>query len=61
MIDCGDLESPDNGMVDLSNGTTFGSQAVYTCNDPFKLNGNSVRVCQENGEWSGSTPVCDCE
>lgn len=61
VVDCGDLQPPTSGMVDLSNGTTFGSRAIYSCNDFFQLNDSSIRVCQENGQWSGTTPVCNCE
>ena len=56
-VDCGDLDDPDNGRVDLS-GTTFGSKAVYSCDRGYFLVGDSKRVCQANGEWSGDAPVC---
>ncbi|XP_003387839.1 PREDICTED: sushi, von Willebrand factor type A, EGF and pentraxin domain-containing protein 1-like isoform X2 [Amphimedon queenslandica] len=61
-IECGPLDSPDNGIVRVE-GTTVGSVAKYTCNPGFKLSGSDMRTCQATGEWSGSTPVCqsiDC-
>ena len=61
MVDCGGLESPDNGTVDLSGGTTFGSTAVYSCDEVFELDGNSSRVCLSSGIWSNEAPVCYSE
>lgn len=36
---------------------------TYSCNSDYKFRGSKVRVCQPNGKWNGSTPVCgrDCE
>ena len=61
MVDCGLLEAPDNGTVDLSAGTTFGSVAVYSCNDIFELVGSSTRTCLGTGLWSDEPPICDRE
>ncbi len=54
---CGKLQDPQYGDVSQS-GITIGSKAKYTCNRGFKLRGNSVRKCQNNGRWSGSKPSC---
>lgn len=59
-IECGTLDSPDNGIVRVT-GTTVGSFAKYTCNPGFKLSGSDMRTCQATGEWSGSAPVCRCK
>ena len=58
VVDCGNLEDPNNGQVSL-NATTFGSSAIYTCESGFNLNGNMQRMCQANGDWSGNEPVCE--
>ena len=58
---CGPLESPDNGFVDLSEGTQVGNLALYFCDSPFDLVGDRVRICQGNGLWNGSDPLCECE
>ena len=50
--------NPDNGRVDFSAGTTFGSTATYECTRPFAVNGTESRLCQANGTWSGEDPVC---
>ena len=57
-IDCGDLDDPPNGQVTLT-GTTFGSMATYECDSGFTLVGNQVRTCEDDGNWSGTEPICD--
>ena len=59
-VGCCSLGHPVNGQVELSN-TTVRSTANYTCNQGYILsNGNSTRTCEANGEWSGSSPSCEC-
>lgn len=62
-VDCGQLPDIPNGQVDISPDTKFGSYATYSCNLGHVLQGNQQRICQANGQWSGSTPKCvrvDC-
>ncbi|MFT7802040.1 complement factor B, partial [Arapaima gigas] len=35
------------------------NQTTYECFDGYKFVGSATRVCQPNGKWSGSTPICD--
>ena len=56
-MDCGRLFDPRNGDVSFKT-TTFNSRAAYSCNNGFLLVGQTTRVCQRNGEWSGKAPVC---
>ncbi|CAI7992907.1 Sushi, von Willebrand factor type A, EGF and pentraxin domain-containing protein 1 [Geodia barretti] len=61
-IDCGCLENPKNGTVELT-GTTYNSEAVYSCNTGYSMTGNRMRACSESGVWSGTLPMCtaaDC-
>ena len=61
VIDCGSLDDPADGQVELSN-TTVGSSANYTCTQGYILsNGNNTRTCEVDGEWSGNTPICECK
>ena len=59
---CDVLPNPTNGLVTItrlgSPGILPGSQAVYTCNGGYEINGNSIRDCQSDGTWSGSEPTC---
>ena len=57
-VDCGNLQSPDNGRIIFLDGTSFGSVARYECNNGFVLIGIPIRSCDEDGNWSGEAPVC---
>ena len=58
LIDCGILLNPENGIVDLTSGTTFGKVATYICVTPgYVLSGLKTRECGMNG-WSDVEPVC---
>ena len=56
-MDCGLLPNPFGGQV-IQDGTTFGLQANYFCGEQFILVGDTTRICQSNGQWSGSEPSC---
>ena len=60
MITCDDLSDPANGVVDQP-GNDVGTVSSYTCNEGFLLVGDETRICQEDGEWSGNAPICECE
>ena len=54
-------EHPVTGSAGLTiqfNRTVIGSTAVYSCSSDYVLVGNSTRVCQTNGNWTGSPPHC---
>lgn len=57
--------SLDNGMVVVSSSRVGviveGSMATHSCNANFILNGSVIRICQSNGLWSASAPICLCE
>ena len=60
MRDCGELEGPSGGQVDLSNGTEVGSVALYSCSMGLALVGPPRTVqCLENGSWSAPPPFCE--
>ena len=56
-FDCGTLTDPANGMVDVSQGTTLGQVANYTCIGGYQLIGERTRTCEAGG-WSGNAPTC---
>ena len=51
------LTTPSNGSINIPC-NTVGCMATYSCNNLSVLVGNSTRVCQPNGLWSGNSPVC---
>ena len=61
MVDCGTLEDPEDGFVDISEGVVLGNTARYTCLEGFRLVGNASRMCTMSGRWSGSEPNCERE
>lgn len=59
-VDCGPLESPNNGHVITPFGTTFGREGLYSCLEGYILNGTERRTCRENGEWSFTSEETSC-
>ncbi|KAK8765822.1 hypothetical protein V5799_031578 [Amblyomma americanum] len=59
LVDCGNPSVISNGRGLLVNGTTtFESVVEYECLHDFKLIGEPIRTCQEDGHWSGREPRC---
>ena len=56
-VACPPLVPPANGAVTQS-GLLAGDIATYTCNAAYELMGNDTRVCDSNGIWTNSVPVC---
>jgi len=57
---CG--EPSGDGPIACYNGVTPGSTVVYHCANSSIVSpsGQSTRMCQSNGMWSGTTPSCVC-
>ena len=58
VVDCGTLTNPTNGQVNHTAGATFGQTATYSCDPGYNPVGDSTRICQAGGVWSGSEPNC---
>lgn len=56
--DCGPPELEQYTFVSIPDGTKVGALATYWCASNFSLYGTATRVCQEDGDWSGSAPRC---
>ena len=39
-------------------GDRVGSEAVYFCDDGYRLEGDSTRQCLLSGHWNGTTALC---
>lgn len=57
VVRCTILPKPANGIVTIT-GTIVGSKATYTCDRGFELIGESTRLCNDVGTWSGTEPTC---
>ncbi|XP_052811571.1 neurogenic locus notch homolog protein 1-like [Mya arenaria] len=56
--DCGTLTPPSNGAVDLTEGTKYTSNAVFTCNPGYTLVGDSTTMCAADSTWDSPKPTC---
>ena len=54
---CPTPASPANGRVIITEENN-GLVATYGCNRGFRLSGQRVRFCLNNGIYSGSAPIC---
>ncbi|XP_051775015.1 CUB and sushi domain-containing protein 1 [Erpetoichthys calabaricus] len=57
LVSCGHPSVPPNGQIS-GDRFTVGSVVRYSCLSRRSLIGNSTRMCQLDGHWSGSLPHC---
>ena len=60
-VSCGQLDTPSNGHVNTSAGTSFMDVARYSCVEGYVLSGRAERTCQADQQWSGRVPACESE
>ena len=60
METCTPPQAPRNGRIDPNNQTTWmpGDEVLYVCDFGFILEGDEIRVCEENGRFNGTVPEC---
>ena len=62
LLACAPLTAPSNGMITCSQAVdvvpSIGDTCTYTCNTGYELIGSHTRICQTDGNWSGSAPMC---
>ncbi|XP_069752120.1 sushi repeat-containing protein SRPX2 [Narcine bancroftii] len=46
------------GSFVCSKGIRMDSQCEYICEQGYQLEGDKTRVCLQNGQWSGTEPLC---
>ncbi|XP_045205733.2 CUB and sushi domain-containing protein 3-like [Mercenaria mercenaria] len=56
--DCQTLPPPDNGKIYIPK-TTYGSYALYICDEEYHIVGSNNRRCMSDGIWSDQEPVCE--
>eukprot|EP00117_Sycon_ciliatum_P036248 scpid11835/ scgid3889/ Sushi, von Willebrand factor type A, EGF and pentraxin domain-containing protein 1 len=57
-VDCGAPEEPANSNVAFQS-SSYQSIATISCLPGYVLSGTGERRCQQNGLWSGASPVCN--
>lgn len=57
-IVCTLLDSPEHGRRLCSNANIYGSRCRFACQVGYDFVGTEIRVCQENGSWSGELAKC---
>ncbi|WAR06704.1 SVEP1-like protein [Mya arenaria] len=60
VIDCYSPPAIENGSLNKSNGTTYGSVVVYTCEEGYKMYGETSTYCQANGKWKAAHILIGC-
>lgn len=63
IIKCPSLAIPNNGYFVQSTecGNTVNAACGARCKSGYQLIGSSIRLCQENGTWSGIETECTCK
>ncbi|KAM7416084.1 hypothetical protein PAMA_018248 [Pampus argenteus] len=60
VVDCGQPASPEDTVLLTSTGTTYGSVAMFNCDEGFLWRrGDNTSVCGADGLWRGPTMVCE--
>lgn len=58
-MECPELKPPENGyFVKGVCNNAFNAACGIRCNPGYTLVGSSIRLCIENGQWSGEQPSC---
>ena len=60
-IECHALLAPYNGVIvgDSNQSYSVESTIEFSCSDGYLMTGSSTLICQEDGSWSGSVPLCE--
>ena len=55
--DCGSLADPADGTVNAPV-TTYESEATFSCNTGYTLQGSATLTCQADTSWDNAPPTC---
>ena len=57
-LDCGDVVPVTDGSVSYSSGTTYQSEATFSCDTGYTLSEAITRICRADKTWSNANPTC---
>ena len=57
-VQCMDVGSIDNGMIEYSMDRTYGTVLTVECLTGYEIIGADKILCTSNGNWSDDLPVC---
>lgn len=60
MITCEEPDVPTGSFV-VGYDFNIHSSIEYNCEVGYILKGEAIHVCTTEGEWSGTTPICECK
>lgn len=58
IVDCPVLYNLSDSMHISSRGQEYGTVVKFTCDTGYLLEGATTLICDINGTWSDSPPVC---
>lgn len=61
VVQCPTVSKPVNGLVTCTSGANYNSLCRFVCDEGFEMRGSTTRVCQDNGQFSGVQPICECK
>lgn len=62
VLECPPLKQPEHGFfVNGGCNRVFNAACGIRCDTGFKLQGSSIRLCAENGSWTGEEATCISE
>lgn len=64
VISCPPLNAPQNGYFITHRqgcGNVINTACGVRCKSGYHLEGSSIRLCQQNGSWSGEEAQCSCK
>ena len=56
-----ELSSPEHGSKTPDTNGMFlvGDTVMFSCDNPYIINGSPVVICEEDGEWNTTAPTCE--
>ena len=60
VVTCPPLSAPVNGTM-YGKDITYGAVVHFGCNNGYHLEGSQIRICSQDGTWTGEEASCPCK